>query len=266
MAEPVNVVIGGASGMGLAVAQRLAGQGPLLVADRNELLAHEVARELGDGVVAIVVEVTDPDSVARLAAHAGTLGALVHTAGLSPTMARWDDVFRVNFVGTAHVLNAFLPTATQGSVAVCFASIAARRARLDAFIRAALADPFAPDLLERIGTACRRGDDLQDSRVAYSLSKWGVLELVRRATSPWAAQGARVLALSPGVIDTPMGRRELDEQTHVAEMVERTPMKRTGTADEIAGVVEFLCSPAAAYMTGSEVLVDGGHVATLSQR
>ena len=130
-------------------------------------------------------------------------------------------------------------------------------------MRAVLAEPFAEDLVDRVRAVCETGDDLQDARAAYALSKWGVLDLVRRAAEPWAARGARVMALSPGIVDTPMGRRELERQPHVTAIIERSPLRRSGLAREVADVVEFLCSPRASFMTGSEVLVDGGYVAVL---
>ncbi len=263
MGATTSVVIGGASGMGLAVAERFAGRGPLVVADRDAPAADAVARRLGDDVTAVGVDVTDRASVDALAAATGRLGALVHTAGLSPTMACWPDVLRVNFVGTANVLSAFVAVADEGSSAVCFASIAAHRARPDRHVRAMLAEPFAEDLVDRMRAVCATGDELQDARDAYALSKWGVLELVRRAAVPWAARGARVMALSPGIVDTPMGRRELDRQPHVPAIVERSPLRRKASPREVADVVEFLCSPRASFMTGSEVLVDGGYIAVL---
>lgn len=258
-----NVVIGAGSGMGEAVARRLAGAGPLVLVDRNREALEAKAAELGvdsGDVVVKVLDITDRDAVYSLAAEVGDLGALVLTAGLSPTMGDCTAILRVNLLGTAHVLDAFLPHASQNSVAVCFASIAghgeidprmldlSRRLAVDEI--AAGIDPSLPQLTR--------------SAAAYAISKRGVIDLVRRAAPAWGLRGARVLSLSPGIIATPMGRQEEEQQPVMADMLAATPLGRHGRAEEIAAVVAFLCSADASYMTGCDILVDGGFNATVS--
>ena len=88
-----------------------------------------------------------------------------------------------------------------------------------------------------------------------------MIAVVQRLTAAWGARGGRILSLSPGVIDTPMGRRAVAELPEVRAAIEVWPIPRLGAAAEIASVAAFLCSDAASYMTGSDVLVDGGSVA-----
>jgi NAD(P)-dependent dehydrogenase (short-subunit alcohol dehydrogenase family) len=253
---PAAVVIGAASGMGEAVAQRLAAEGHRLVlADRRIDGLTAPATDLG--VEVVVCDITDTESVDQLAAAAGETSALVVTAGLSPTMGTFAQIVDVNLAGMARVLRAFESRMVDGGVAVCFASIAGHMAGNPSDeLLAALDDPEAPSLAERI--AASAGSD--DPGTAYSASKLGVLRLARRTAKAWATHGVRVCSLSPGIIDTPMGRQELEQQPIMAEMIKATPAGRMGRADEIAEVVAFLCSAGASYMTACDVLVDGGFV------
>lgn len=256
----VDVVIGAGSGMGAAVAAAVHGDRLLIAADRDLVAAERTVAGLGGGAHAAACDVTDPASVAALASRVPRLGALVITAGLSPTMADGERIFDVNLVGSARVLQAFDAAVTEGTAAVCFASLAAHSAPPAEEVLAALDDPLAPDLGERLRAA---GIDPSEPNGAYSLSKHGVLRLVRRSVPSWVARGARVLSLSPGIIDTPMGRQELAQQPAMQGMIDL--VGRLGTAEELAAVAAFLVSPKASFMSGCDVLVDGGFMA-MSQR
>ena len=88
-----------------------------------------------------------------------------------------------------------------------------------------------------------------------------MIRLVERRARAWGAAGARLVSLSPGVIDTPMGRLEDANETAMAEMVARSAQAREGRPEEVAAVADFLVSDAASFITGTDVLVDGGVVA-----
>jgi NAD(P)-dependent dehydrogenase (short-subunit alcohol dehydrogenase family) len=105
---------------------------------------------------------------------------------------------------------------------------------------------------------------LRSSRTAYPLSKRAV-QLYAIAMSPAFGQfGARIVSLSPGIIDTDMGRREQQAGTEMDKMISVTPLGRAGRAEEIASVVSFLISPAASYISGTDILVDGGTIAGIA--
>jgi NAD(P)-dependent dehydrogenase (short-subunit alcohol dehydrogenase family) len=254
-----DVVIGAASGMGEAVARRLVARGNrLLLADRDVDGVERLAAELG--AEALACDLTSAADVDAVAAATGALGALVLTAGLSPTMGPGRLIYDVDIVGPARVLSAFEPGAGEGSVAVLFASMAGHLVPDDAGIDAVLDRPLDPAFLDDLGAA---GIPVDDPSFAYALGKRAVLRLVRREAKAWGLRGARLLSLSPGIIDTPMGRAENEAQPVMAEMVAGSAIGRMIAPDEVAAVVEVLVSPVASALTGTDVLVDGGAVAAL---
>lgn len=253
-----DVVIGAGSGMGAAVARALHGRGNrLLLADRDDAAAGAVAAGL-DGAEAFACDITDPAAVAALVDRVGTLGAFVLTAGLSPNMADGRRIYTVNLVATDAVVAAFEPTLAEGSAGVVFASSAGHLIPQDDGIDAILDAPQAPDFFDRLA-AVGLADD---PAIGYAISKRGVHRLVQRRARDWGAAGARLVSLSPGIIDTPMGRLEYDNQPVMADMVASSYLAREGDPAEIAAAVAFLVSDAASFITGTDLLVDGGSVAS----
>jgi NAD(P)-dependent dehydrogenase (short-subunit alcohol dehydrogenase family) len=260
----VDVVVGAASGMGAAVAEALvrAAQRPIVLADRDVPALRSVVEATSSGtateVRAVECDLTAPDTVADLAAGVPRLGSLIVTAGLSPTMADGERILAVNLVGMARLLDAFDPAVGEGSAVVCFASMAGHLVPPDANLDAALDEPLAPDLLDRLREA---GVDPSEPGTAYGLSKRGVMRLVRRRSLAWGRRGGRINSISPGIIDTPMGRQELAQQPMMQPMIDASALGRAAAASEVASVAVFLCSTEASFVTGTDVLVDGGAMA-----
>jgi NAD(P)-dependent dehydrogenase (short-subunit alcohol dehydrogenase family) len=254
-----TVVIGAASGMGAAVTRQLAARGRLLVADQNPAGLEQIASEVGGDVEAVACDVTDQAQVDALFARVEELGALVHTAGISGSMASGRRILEVNLIGTARVLRAAEPMLRPGSVAVCVASQSGYMVPESPELFAVLEDPLSVGFFDELG----RFFDVDVPSLAYQVSKRGVHRLVRRNAQSWGERGARIMSVSPGINDTPMNR--LDESNHpiMQEIIKSSPLGRRGTPEEIANVISFITSDAASLLTGSDVLADGGMVSVL---
>jgi len=242
--------------MGAAVAAALGGDRPLVLADANISGAERVGSQLKRKAEWVKCDVTNPDDRDALAERVPALGSLVITAGLSPTMAPGERILEVNLIGMTQLLGRLDAAVGTGTAAVCFASIAGHGVEVSNEVAAILDDPLNPDLIDRLRA---QGVDPSNAGTAYGLSKLGVIRLVRRLAQTWAPRGARILSLSPGIIDTPMGNQELQQQAGMQPMIDL--VGRMGSAAELASVAAFLVSEGASFMNGCDVLVDGGFMA-----
>lgn len=246
--------------MGYNAARRFHTHGaPLVLVDLDADGLAAVAGQLGGDVHPLVCDVSDPGSMGRiteLVEQLGGLRSLAHAAGISPTMADWRRVVEVDLVGTALLVRAMEPLTGPGSAAVCWASIAGHGVAPDPKVDAVLDEPLAPDFLDRLAEVA--GDRLATAGQGYGYAKRGVMRLVAREAPAWGMRGARICSVSPGIINTPQGRQEAEQQPAMAVMIELTPIKRWGQPDEVINVAEFLLSDRASYMTGCDVIVDGG--------
>ncbi len=268
----VGIATGAGRGMGLACAERMIDLvDRLLLVDVNAESVRQISSRLassgsGTTVEPIVLDVTDRAGLKALAgrvAELGTLRAVSHAAGISPTMADWRRIFAVDLVGTAALLEELRPLATSGTSIVCFASMAADLGvgEPQPEADAAIDEPLHPQLFERVHEAL--GTAVENPGMAYVWAKRGVRRLVQQEAVRLGPATARICSVSPGIIDTPQGRQEAAEHQAMAMMVARTPLGREGRAEELAAVVAFLLSDEASFMSGVDVLVDGGVCAAL---
>lgn len=235
--KPVALIVGGASGIGLASAHALARRGDhVVIADINEEAARQRAAELGEAATAVAADVTDEDSVAAAfaaARAAGPVRSVVSCAGLSVVgaipdieLAGWQTTIDVCLTGTMLVIKHAARTLEAGGSVVAVSSLNGRQP----------------------GTAM----------AAYCSAKAGVLMLVQVAALELAAQGIRVNAVSPGLVDTPLVAGLAMVPGLTDEYIENTPLGRAGVPDDIAQAVEFLTSERASWITGSAFDINGG--------
>jgi NAD(P)-dependent dehydrogenase (short-subunit alcohol dehydrogenase family) len=265
---PLAVVVG-AGGMGVVVARTLGSDYRVLLVDidlQRAVAAADAIRAGGARIDAAHCDVTSPSSVCALAdlvAQQGGFQVLAHVAGLSPTMGDFDRILRVNLLGPALVAEALFPHAAPDAAAVLIASLGAHVCAFDAQILAILRESAkSPDLPDRLRSVLP--ETAIEPNTAYQLSKFGLLMLARRLGREWSARGARVVSLSPGIIATPMGDKEFDDNPAKRKLFEMSPIKRQGTMEEIADVIAFLVSPKASFISGTDILVDGGFAGALS--
>ncbi|MFJ1747298.1 SDR family oxidoreductase [Streptomyces sp. NPDC088116] len=263
------VVVIGVGGMGQAIARRQGAGRALLLADFDKATLDSTAEALrGDGydVATHHVDVSSPESVAGLAeaaAERGNITQVAHTAGLSPAQAPAPVVLRVDLVGVALVLEEFGRVIAPGGAGIFIASMAGHMAApLAPEQEHALAHAPAEELLH---LPCTGTDTATDPGRAYTLAKRANLLRVRAAAGPWGKRGARVNSISPGVISTPMGRQELAGEAgqQMRAMVGASATGRLGTPNDIADAAAFLLGPNATFITGTDLLVDGGTVAAV---
>jgi len=262
----VGIATGAGRGMGLMCAHRVSGLvDRVLLVDVNEQTATEAAAALPNAEP-FVLDVTDAAGLARLAgrvAELGTLRAVAHAAGISPTMGDWRRIFTVDLIGTALLAAALRPLATDGTALVCFASMAPLLDPNppDPAGAALLDDPLDPDFLDKLRAAL--GPSIEEPGIAYSWAKRGVHRFVQREAVRLGPAGGRACSVSPGIIDTPQGRQEAANHASMAALVRRTPLGREGRPEEVAAVVAFALSDEASFLNGVDLLVDGGVLAGL---
>jgi len=242
------LVSGAASGIGRASARLLAEHGArVALVDLNGAGAEEAAaqiRQAGGQAIALQGDAADEADVARVVSSAaegvGGLNILVNNAGMAGgerasvdelSLERWDEMMRVNFRGYLLMARAALPwLARDRGVVVNNAS--------------SVAISSAP------GSA------------HYTTAKAAVVMLTRQMAAEWGPRGVRVNSVAPGIINTgfgrPADRRDVVDDALLARHERYIPLRREGTAEDVAKVILFLCSDLASYVTGQNLLIDGG--------
>lgn len=233
---------GGASGIGLATARRMVAEGAAVaILDVDAEGAARAARELG--AVAVAADVAGADAVtaavAEAASRLGGLDVLFHNAGTSSLAslhrhapADFERVVRVNLLGAFHALRAAIPL----------------------LLRSERADGGAGVI---VTNASGSGVRPTSGESAYSAAKAGVIALTKSVALEYGPR-IRANAVSPGVIRTPLSEALFRMPGALEPVTEATPLGRPGTADDVADAVVFLASDLARFVTGQNLVVDGG--------
>jgi NAD(P)-dependent dehydrogenase (short-subunit alcohol dehydrogenase family) len=268
----VSVITGGAGGMGLATAKIVGRDHTVVLCDVRQDRLDTAAATLEDlGITATVVncDVTDRAAVAELldtAKNLGDLASVIHAAGVSPSMGPADYIMRTNAIGTVNVNEAFHATSGEGSVIVNVASMAAHMlpAEMIPTEQFPLALQDADAFMDAMLTACTIAPENMRSGISYALSKSFVKWYSQSQAERFNARGMRIVSVSPGSVDTEMGL--LEEQAGAGAMVANAAVPRWGKAEEMAELFAFCASDKAGYLTGTDILNDGGVVASMTER
>jgi len=261
---PNVVVVIGAGSIGQAIARRVSAGKHVLLADLRQDNVDAAANVLGDAgfdVSTALVHVSSRASVHALVDAATAIGdvtGLIHAAGVSPSQASPETILKVDLYGTALVLEAFGNVIARGGSGVVIASQSGHRLpALTPEQDKALATTPVEDLL---ALPMLQPETITDPLHAYQVSKRGNSLRVMAEAVSWGRRGARINTISPGIIVTPLARDELNGPRGAGyrRMIELSAAGRPGTPDEVGAVGALLMGPEGTFITGSDILMDGG--------
>jgi NAD(P)-dependent dehydrogenase (short-subunit alcohol dehydrogenase family) len=259
-AAGIAIVTGATGGMGSASARGLAAAGyeELLLCDIDAERLDAVAaplRAAGSKVDVIAGNIADPAYPGQIVRtlNGQRICALVHTAGIGPSGGSLAAILDINLAASIRLIDAIRDHMADGSAAVLIASNSAYFP-LPAEATEAAGKPLRPEDVAALAAYC------PDGTVAYPLSKYGVMKLVKHEAMAFGARGARIVSISPGATDTAMVASERATSTNLDDMLAAQPISRIAQPEEMASVAVFLCSPGASFITATDVLVDGGMI------
>lgn len=265
--KKVCVITGGGSGMGLATARLMGKDYYIIICGRSVNKLENAVRELqGEGIEieAFACDVSDYRSVEKLANYAkekGEISAVIHAAGLSPHMGDAKQIMEVNALGTININNAFYKVIMEGA---CIIDVSSMSAYITPqFImpvrnyKYSVKDPqiFMKKMMKYINFFPKK----VRTGVAYGISKHFVIWFAKQDSVRFGGKGVRVISVSPGNFETPMGELEKEEADAYTKYC---AIKRFGHVDEIASLFVYCASSSAGYLTGVDILCDGGLVAS----
>ena len=262
------MILTGAGQIGMAIARRMGYGMKIVVGDKRLENAEAVTKtlnEAGFDAEALEMDLSSRESVQGLVEHAASLGpvkALVNAAGVSPSQAPVEAILAVDLYGTAVLLEEAGRVIARGGVGVTISSQSGKRMpaltpEQDELLATTPAD-------ELLALEILQPENVRDTLHAYQLAKRCNEKRVMAEAVRWGERGARVNSVSPGIIVTPLALDEFNgpRGDFYKNMFAKAPAGRPGTADEVANVAELLMSERGAFITGTDVLVDGGATAS----
>ena len=248
--QPLAVITGGASGIGLSAVKRFLDEGyEVLILDANKDAGEQSVNNLKSDICNVNfahIDITNHaqiDSVfADLHANNRPAHVLVNCAGISPALnplhqysvEEWHRTIDINLHGTFYACREFLKLATEQKI----------------------------DAGAIVNVASIMGVRASGAQAPYAASKHAVVGLTKSIAQDYATMNIRANAIGPGVIDTPMNTELMKDENIMQYMLQRIPMNRVATSDEVANLIYFLASSEASYITGSYYPIDGGYLAS----
>ena len=263
----VCVITGGGSGIGLETARHMPKETILVITGRT-LAKLEDAKAILEqdryDVHVVTCDVSSRRDVHELCLAAkslGTIKTVINAAGLSPAMADPEAIIRVNAAGTKNVNMELYKYMDKGGVIVDVASSAAYEAPkiLVKHRIYEMAENDEDTFVKHLRRASNMApDDYNKSGLAYTLSKNFVVWYAQKCAHEYASKGIRVVSVSPGLIETDMGTREVGQADFAKKMIESTCEHRMGKASELGFAIATIANERNGYLRGIDVLIDGG--------
>ena len=266
--EKQVVALLGAGSMGTAIVRRIGAGKKILLGDISEKALERVGedfRRCGYDVDTLVVNALQKESVEAFARRAAELGPVMYfidTAGASPNQATPEHIVDLDMVGTGYAVDAFGEVMAEGGAGLVISSQAAYMYPIPNDIEVQLVRtpteelksvPFIKDVA------------MQNSGLAYMIAKrMNHLQAQRAAATSWRNRRARINTISPGIIVTPLAYDEFNANGEgYQRMIDASAAQRVGTSDEIAETAAFLLGEHAKFITGTDLLIDGGVIASI---
>ena len=264
----VCVITGGGSGMGLETARNIDKDVILVLTGRTAAKlenAKSILESEGHEVHVTSCDVSvrkDVHELCLLASNLGTIKTVIHAAGLSPAMADPKTIIMVNAVGTKNVNMEFYKYMNDGGVIVDIASSSAYEAPA-ALVKHQIYEEaeYEEEKFTKHMTGEANlipGNDYNKSGMAYVMSKNFVVWYAQKCAHEYAAKGIRVVSVSPGLIETDMGTREVEQADFAKQMIERPCAHRMGKPEELGFAIASIADERNGYLCGIDVLIDGG--------
>lgn len=255
----VHVITGGSSGIGLECAKRFK-DGVVLITGRNEDKLKSAELELKEAGIEVAYKASDiskKDSIRELFEYGKSLGKIrtvLNSAGVSGGMANTKATFEIDLLGTENLIEESLNVAEEDTVIILIASMMGHVVPPNPDYDKYLANPSEPGAIDALVEIVQDKSDL-----AYNFSKRGVHLLVKKYAAPLGQKKARIVSISPGIIMTPMSKKAAEDHPEQMQYMEKiTPIGRNGEPEDIANAVSFLADDRASFITGTDLLVDGG--------
>ena len=264
---PVIALLGAGS-MGTAIVKRIAAGKKILLGDISEKKLGEMKKEFeysGYIVDTKQVNALDGTSVRAFAGYAASLGEVkyfIDTAGASPNQTSPEKIVALDLVATAVAIDEFAKVIARGGAGLVVSSQTGYMMDFSPETEQQLRDTPTEELAD---LPFVKKDEVANQGIAYIVSKRANhLRVQRAAATTWGDAGARINTISPGIIVTPLAYDEFAAAGEgYQKMIEASPARRVGTSDEIGAAGAFLLSDTASFITGTDLLIDGGVIAAI---
>lgn len=262
------MILTGAGQIGMAIARRVGYGMKIVIGDKSKANAEAIARimnEAGFDAVPLEMDLSSRSSILNLIAEAkryGEITKLVNAAGVSPSQAPIETILKVDLYGTSVLLEEVGKVIAPNGAGVTISSQSGHR--MPALTPDEDRQLATTPTEELLSLELLQEKNIRDTLHAYQLAKRCNVKRVMAEAVKWGERGARINSISPGIIVTPLALDEFNgpRGDFYKNMFAKCPAGRPGTADEVANVAELLMSDRGAFITGSDILIDGGATAS----